>query len=517
MSARGGSGKACALLLAALFLSGLALFTRHNGFAYFYHPDEPGKVRQVRSGEYNFHHPMLLLATTRAALSLQGGTSDNQQTVEAGRAVSAFFSAVAVAALAFVAWRLRGLQAAAVAGLLLLTHHQLFELAHYMKEDAALLCGVTLVFAAMALVSDSASPLRAAALGAACGIAISGKYLGAVMLPVAALMLWRAPTGGRPAPHRTRTWLAFFLFLFLILFLINLPLLTQTGVFRDSFAREMDFVVKGQKGMTRSVPNSEYLRAFADNTTPALWLFLGWHLVAFWRTRRSRSLFEWVLLVFPFAFAIALSCSPKSNDRYFLPATALFTLLAALGAMDCAEFLQRRFAMRGAVTLCAGVALAAQVFSPGKPLKWKSLSEYWRAFQHDDRAELRDWIAHNLPPDAVIAQDARVLLPVTGDDEGADRQPPLTQRVMGKKYAASLGTLDDLRGKGVTHVIVSESNYGRYFRRSLRPQEGFEAGFARHREFYERLFRDGELLWKRDYGTVIYLHPGIRVHRLGAQ
>ncbi|HET6408720.1 MAG TPA: hypothetical protein VFG14_12620, partial [Chthoniobacteraceae bacterium] len=67
---------------------------------------------------------------------------------------------------------------------------------------------------------------------------------------------------------------------------------------------------------------------------------------------------------------------------------------------------------------------------------------------------------------------------------------------------------------GITHVIISESDYGRYFRKSLKPQKGAESKFAESRKFYERLRHEGELLreWKR--GTVIYLHPGIEIYRL---
>jgi hypothetical protein len=63
-------------------------------------------------------------------------------------------------------------------------------------------------------------------------------------------------------------------------------------------------------------------------------------------------------------------------------------------------------------------------------------------------------------------------------------------------------------------VIVSETDYGKYFRRNLRPKKGEEGKFSQSRQFYERLFREGELLEEWDRGTVIYLHPGIRVYRL---
>jgi hypothetical protein len=83
------------------------------------------------------------------------------------------------------------------------------------------------------------------------------------------------------------------------------------------------------------------------------------------------------------------------------------------------------------------------------------------------------------------------------------------------KFASDLGTVDELRAQGVTHVIISESSYGRFFRSDLRPQDPektaqFEAG----RQFYEELLRNGELLFEKERGTVIYLHPGIRVYRI---
>ena len=51
-----------AFALAAFFaIASLFLTTQANRFPSTYHPDEPSKARQVLQGEYNFHHPMLLL------------------------------------------------------------------------------------------------------------------------------------------------------------------------------------------------------------------------------------------------------------------------------------------------------------------------------------------------------------------------------------------------------------------------------------------------------------------------
>src|ERR1700744_484117 len=86
-----------------IFAAALALDTRHNQFPYFYHPDEAVKVEQVKTGNWNYHHPMLLLTTAKAAVDLVGAGQQEQSIVEVGRWVSAAFAAIAVVALSLLA------------------------------------------------------------------------------------------------------------------------------------------------------------------------------------------------------------------------------------------------------------------------------------------------------------------------------------------------------------------------------------------------------------------------------
>jgi len=489
-----------------LFVAALLLFTRQQGFPWFYHPDEPGKVEQVITGQWNFHHPMLMLQTAKLAAGSKAVAGNEQAVVETGRTVSAVFAAMAVALLSVAAWRVAGSVAGVFTGLLLLTHHQLFELAHYFKEDTSLLVGVAAVLCALAGYrrkngeERECSVLPALWIGAACGLAVSGKYLGAVLLIPAAVVVW-----GSRAGRWKRFGMLLASFVAVLLF-VNAPMLLDGTTFRNSFEREVEFVVKGQKGMTQRVPHTEYLSAFRDNSTPMLWLGLAWAIVAFWKRRLPRSAVMWVLLLFPFVFTLALSFSPKTNDRYFLPATAGFTLLAGIGLAQ----IQNRTGRYTAISL----AVAAQCVSLPDPLDWKNLLGYHAAFRHDDRADLRAWVGENIPPDGIIVQDSRAGLPVTGRERDAVRQKPLPQTVFGKKFAAEVGTLEELREKGVACIVVSESDYGRYFRSRLKPKQGYEDEFTRHRNFYERLFKEGEKVWSRPRGIVIYLHPGIEVYRL---
>jgi len=493
----------------SLLLFGATLFldTRYNQFPYFYHPDEGVKVEQVRTGDWNFHHPMLLLTATKAAVGLAGVAPAEQSIVEVGRWVSAGFTALAVVALSLLALAWRGWAAAISAGLALLLQHQFFELSHYLKEDTALVFGVALTVLVVFHFAQRPTALLAGVLGAAVACAISGKYIGLAVLVVVVPVLWRTPDEGW-----ARRWGAFAVALGVALLLINLPLFMHAGAFAHSFSREMELVVHGQQGPTRRVPHTLYLNIFRDNTTPVIWVLLIVFLVQRWREWRTLALVEWLLIAFPFAFMLALSFSPKSHDRYFLPATALFTLFAALGALDLGCLLGGWFPARWAWILPSAVLLTGQVLSPPPPADWRTLGQYLEAFQSDDNRDLLEFVRKHLPPSAVVVKDNRILLPDPENPRDATRFEPLPQKIIARKYAADAGNMDELRKMGVTHIAVSESDYGGFLLTGVRPRQGEAADFDRRKAFYEELFRDGIPIFLRDRGTVLYLHPGIRLY-----
>jgi hypothetical protein len=482
----------------ALFAICYVVNTRHNRFPWYYHPDEPGKVEQVMEGNWNLHHPLLLLGTTKVFVSATGASANEQAIVEVGRNLSAAFMAGAIVALSLLAFAWRGWPAALLTGALLATHHQLYELSHYLKEDSALLFGISLTLLATWLYGERPTAARAAFLGIACALATSGKYIGAMTLVLALPMLII-----RRAERPGAAWATFIVSLLLTLAAVNFPLFGEMQTFRDSFSREMKLVTEGQADSTQSVPHSEYWTIFRDNTTPLIWVALLVFLIARWRERRQLRSAEWLIIALPFVYTIALSFSPKTNDRYFLPATAIFTLLAGLAIAD----LPRKWAIPAAALLLAGQFPSWSKSRPG----WL---EYERAFQRDDTAEMIDFLRSEVPANAVILKDNRIALPDPERKKHAARLGVIPQKVIAEHYAADFAKLDELAAKGVTHVTVSESDYGRYFRKSLKPQKGAELKFAESRNFYERLRSEAELLWERKRGTVIYLHPGIEIYRL---
>ncbi len=487
------------LFAALLFVAGLGLFTRSNRFPFYYHPDEPVKVTQIQTGHWNFHHPMLMLTTGRLAVRA-ADEGNPQRIVETGRAVSAGFAAAAVALLAAALWILGGRFTGMATGLLLLTHHQLFELAHYFKEDTALLFGLSAWLLGLALYTKRPHWTTAALVGVGAALAVSGKYVGA-FAPLLSLFL--IPHYAQPG--RRGASLGLFLGAFVVVFgLVNLPMLWQLATFESSFHRELGLVLQGQHGTTRAVPHTVYLTAFRDNVPFVLWPFLAFALGNFWRQNAHRTALGGVLLLFPFVFLALLSFSPKTHDRYFLPATALFVCVAALGAGQ----LRLRPAWRKVVPALFAMAMALQIAGMPK----HDLLSYYRAFQTDDRAELAAWLnAHH--PTATLAQDRQTLLPTPEEKRWGSHPPALSAHVIHEPLDA-FPDLAALRAGGVTLVALCQADFGGYDLKSLRPQRGGEAAWQKTGALYRALREGRKPLWERPRGLVAYLHPGLMVYNL---
>ena len=490
-----------ALAAMLLFAATLWLDTRRNDFPFFYHKDEPLKVDQLITGKWNFHHPFLMLGTAEAAKKALGLPDREQPLVVLGRWCSAIFAAGGVLCFALLAWRVRGWSGFWIVGLLLLTQHQVFELAHYFKEDTALFFTVALAFLALHLYHRRPGWRAAVFAGAACGLCLSAKYLGGVMLIPAAVILGAAQRGKRASGLQ---WVWFAGAFIVVVAAVNFPVFGRLDVFVHSFGRETHMVAHGERGFTGGqVAIFEYLKTFVTNTTPVIWALLIAELVA---QRKRRDVFDWTMAIFPFAFMLLLACSTKTNDRYFLPATAGFYYLAGLGAVDLPALLSARWAARLRPALVAALALLVNGLF---------LAPYVKSFAHDDRSEMLEWIRANVPPNAVIAGEDQADLPVPRRTERLAVQPLLPQRVIETRYAADLGaTPSALAAQGIDYIVISENDSGIFF---LKAATGhLSPAMQQKRAFYEVLFRDFQPVWQRPRGTGIYMHPGLRVYKLTA-
>lgn len=489
-------GWAAWLTALAFGLAAFFLFTRHNDFPFYYHTDEPGKVNQVLTGERNFHHPLLLLESTEVAMFLTHAEWQPQPAVEAGRAVSAFFAAAAITALVLLTWGLGGPKAGLLAGALLVTHPVIFELAHYMKEDCALLAGVAWSFFAMERYARRPTLWRAGLVGVAAGFAASGKAIGLVIAGVAVLVLLVSPR-----PGRRWDWQAALIVLFtafLVFAAVNFESFIHRSGAKHGLSKEMKRIDMraNERGQTIEV---KYVSKFGRVISIPLLLATAFLIRRRWLERRDVSIFVWVLIAFPLVFAAILSVAPVTKERYLLPVFALFCVLGALGLVEMATTRTFRWS-RVVAILLAVIAIAWHL---------PNLLRYQHEFSLDDRRDVIAWIKANLPPDAIIAHDRRARLDFAQEWGGPDFQFPQQTR-MTRRYAADLGSLKKLRHDHILYVLACEQDYHTALRERSHPSKD-----DKEREtFYLDLFKKGKLLWERPAGKLAYLHPGLRLYEI---
>jgi hypothetical protein len=517
------------VLVLVLLVAGTLLGTRHNDFAFYTHPDESGKVLQIQRNSRNFNHPMALLTTTTLLTGFQGKHLSPQAIVVAGRWTSAFFCALAVALLAVLARRMAGpsdrptaVLAGWLAGVFGLMNPLTFELAHYMKEDPSYACGVAATFLALHWFWERRDENVAGWVGAAAGLAASGKYLGWLLLPLA-LAVVLLPDESEAA--RLRRFRAMMFGFWSVWVVLNYPFFNHPSGLFKSLNREMGGVVAGHRGNTIDVPHRVYWNLFWNTPKPVLLGFGCWAAAVVLKLCRagrsslsSRStLPEALYLGFALGLAVMMSFSPKAAARYFLPVSMAISAGAGVGVVLAGRLVARSLRAREAAVAVVTLAWGGWGIATIEPL----LDAKMRGFAWDDREVLRAWVEQNLPASAVIAQDARVNLPDPETWEHRD-EPPLAQRLIGKEFVADLGTLDELRRRGITHVAVAKPTYGRFW--YARPTARTAEEFARRKAFYTTLgLGEGgalapgvRLVWEQADGPITYLQPGLKLFEIAA-
>ncbi len=480
---------------------GLGLFTRHNDFEYYYHPDEFGKVDQLVKNKRNFHHPMLMLTTVDLARRavLWGDLRKNQQAVvEVGRWVTAAIAALTAAVLALLAAQHYGLLAGWLVGALALSNPLLFELAHYLKEDPYFASGIAVTALALHAFQRTPDRKRMLWLAAATGMATAGKFVGFALLPPMVIAVLLQPVSSALGERRGR--MLRFLGAFALVWLaLNYWVFKSPTMLWHSIGEEMHKAY-GYDEAVRAVPHGYYAQVQADNGGWLAPILAGLWLLWAARNARRVSAAEWLLAGTSLVFLLVFTFTPKTAPRYYLPISTALCYFAVAGPMVWARACQRAWVKWAAAAL---VILAVG-------MQARALAESWKGFAHDDRERLQHWIAENIPADAVIAQDEAVNLPepIRLPAKHAGRTP-LPQRVIGGKEIADLGDLAKLKAMGVTHVAICTRTYGRYVSGSRTIKEGGKAAAAQR--LYQTVNEHGKVLWNSPMGRISYLQPGLRL------
>lgn len=494
------------------FLLTLVLGLWKNDFPFYWHVDEPGKARQLLTGERNLHHPLLMLSTAQAVVKLVGVTPEAQAVVEAGRGVSATFNALAAALLALLLTRAVSPLAGWIGGLLAATHWNIFELSHYFKEDPSLAFGLMAALAALGHWRRRPGPATGALLGIGLALALSGKYVGVIALLLVPLACWKYP----PLPgQRLVTALVTFTAFLSVFAVVNWPMFTQPEILQASLKKETTGVLEGGPVVKHHVFHFGFFKRFGQVTKIALWPGLLFFILFSLRRARRWPVELVALLALPLFFSFMLGFSQMDSGRYYLPAVFGCCALAAVGWQDWRTWSRNQTASprfprraRAAVTVIA--ALVTIIAAAER------LSVYGEGFRSATRTELGQWIGANLPADAVIAQsdDTKLPDPDFPGREGVTKDFP--QTLLTLENLSRAFTLAELRQRGITHLAAAESEWRPYLRAG-KVRAKAKKNFERQHAFWISLEKEAVLRWECPAGKIGTHNPPLRLWELSPQ
>lgn len=470
--------------MAAVFLLlALVFMGRNLDFSAFAHPDERNKIAQIVEGRYNFNHPLLMLNTVKVATEAAGKAQDFEFVKLAGRWSSVIFTSLSVGLLVLVTGRLYGAFIAAASGVFLLSNPHLFDLAHYFKEDPALLFGISLSLFAMLCFSLQPSLYGAIFLGLATSCAVSGKYAGALVIPFSAFLVFKC------SQNRTRDLLAMLVACGAGFLLINLPAFLALGSASNSLDREIGLLTGTKNEVSRAVPHGVYSNVYWQSSTPVLIGLLAIYAFSLVRRRLRLPPLEWVMVLLPVAYILILSFLSRTNHRYFLPAAALLACLSAAGLVPVLQLKKGKWI---ALLLIAG------------SVAWQAPRLYYAyvGFTQHHQTEALEFLRTQLPPGSKIMEDKRVYF------------PPYNDKSIVRRNVSPEDTLESLRQEGFTHMIVTSRMYGGFFKKSSKPAKEGAEDFEKIKKFYETLFERGNLIKEWSMGGNQYLASPLRIYSI---
>jgi hypothetical protein len=485
----------------------LFFYTRNYAHPYYYEKDATTKVQQVKAGDRNYFHPLLMLNTADTALKVSGTPRTEQSISDVGHLVMAWFGALSVAAFVLFGYRCGGWVSAVAVGLLVSLNALLLTLTNYFKEDPALLIGVALSFLAMKYFDERPTLRRAGLLGAACAVAIAGKYVGVAML-ILAIVLVLIPPGRRFARLGVLLGVGV-----VVLLAIDWQWVVDFQALRHGFHTEMHDLLEREQ-MVKKVPHiRQVVETYHTNLPFCLALGVLWQIIHLSLVNGRRRVVEWMLLAYPLTFTVVLAWSPRLFERHFLPVFICLWASSALGWVNAARWLWQRFPR-----LPASATAGALVFVVICALRIEhDFFHRQRDLATDHRALMAAWIRDHVPAEAVIAQDRRVYL--TKPDGSPRPELGLPQRIVTVGWLSDVGSYDELRKQGVSHVAMHKLDSGRYmpggkFDEEALSTDRYSRDSAARRAFYGDLKAHAQLLWEHGDGDDGAMNPALLFYAL---
>ena len=505
-----------AALLATVFCVVVHFSMRHNDYPVYFHPNSGPQAKELITGHHNFHQPLLLVTLAKAAVMVTGTPPTSQAVGEIGNMTAAALGGLAAAALTLLAFLLRGWLGAICAAVMLALCSPLIYYGHFFKEDTALAFGIAATFLALGWFWPRRTLWSIALVGAACGLAVAGKYIGfaatALALPVVLLArpvmpLPLARPGSSRADGATQTisrgraagW--FLIAMLVSFFAVNYEALFPLKHFIEGVSYEVFHVTSGESDhgyidLKRTKSLAQYAGFFEAEmpwTVTAMAAIGSILILARWR---ASSAVEKLMVLFAAAFFLVVTQSTVQQSRHMLPTWMLWHAIAAFGVVhlvslvSCAFRASRKPLGRAAPWLLCNLLLASTGY-----VQWRHISHRLSEFPRDSRLLMAQWIDANLPVNSKIAADTTCGLPDPEAEFHEDESRTLDVEVVTSKYAADLGTIDELLAGGFTHVAVSRKRINQVSSDLRVPLPAERDRHERRNEFYRLVQARGWLVW----------------------
>jgi hypothetical protein len=192
----------------------------------------------------------------------------------------------------------------------------------------------------------------------------------------------------------------------------------------------------------------------------------------------------------------------------------LLNFNACVGVGLAAEWFTRAFGKSRFLGQCAFAALALLIGWWGQFGAFRNAVDQ---FKTDDRRDLETWMSENLPAGAIVAQDAAVGLPDPEHHKQKGMKREFSLEVEGSEFVSDIGTLDELRAKGVRYVATTPKKSQRYTGGGMVPSDEVKEQFDRRKAFYVALPQQAKRIWQRPMLEIDTLHPGLELYDLNAK
>lgn len=474
------------------------LYSRGLNFPFWYHWDEESKALQVIDGTRNLNHPQLLLNTTTLVERLvRPGSQDVQHVTILGRLVSVGFAAGAVVLLAQTATGMFGPWAGALTALLVGLHPRVFILAHFFKEDTALMFGWAAVLRAALLVRQHPTRRTALLLGIAAGLAVSGKYIGIIATLGALAMLLPKPTRRLLAPALAG--------ILLTVILINLQAMLQLSHALERIQWEVHHQLNNE---TSSPP--PWVLWWRDTGWVGSLLFAASMPLLLRHPRRDPAVL-WLAFGTAGVYFLILSGITRMVGRYMLMVEVnTWWLIALLLGCGLSSLKTSASSTRRAAT---GLAILAaclwrlQTFPPA-----------WRNFHTEDsRVATAKALESLARPGDRLMMDLRVLFPggphANRTIHGWIPAYPL-EPILHWREEDGDDLFETLLERGFTLVAISPDDVQRYLDLPGLITFGQFRDIQWRVPFYQRLFAEAELILETNPQASSFVAPHLKVFRI---